>query len=107
MDALSRIGVVGSAVAFVTAVCCILPVVLMMIGLGGSWLAVFGVIADAGYHVAAVSAILLAAGWIIAVRRRVGRSTFAALGAGTVATAAAWAIVSNESAINDYLISLM
>lgn len=107
MDALSRTGVAGFAAALLTATCCVLPMTLMLIGLGGSWLAVFGAIAAAGYYVAAASAILLSAGWALAVRRRAGRSTYAALGAGTLATASAWAIMLNETPINDYLISLM
>jgi len=42
---------------------------LILLGLGGSWLAIFGKIAAVGFYVAAASMLLLLAGWIIALRR--------------------------------------
>ncbi len=107
MDALSRLGLLGSTIAALAAACCVLPLALMLIGLGGSWLAVFGVVAAAGFHVAAVSAAVLAAAWVAAIKRRAARRTYMALGIGSLTTAAAWGVMLNEATINDALISLM
>lgn len=102
-----RAGIVGGLAAFGVAGCCVLPMLLMMAGLGGSWLAVFGKIAAAGYYVAGAALLLVVAAWILALRRGAGRRTRLQLGAGSVLTGLAWLILMTESAINDALISLM
>ena len=79
----------------------------MLVGLGGSWVAVFGMAAAAGYYVGAVAAFLLAIAWIVELRRRTKARTIFMLAAGSVGTALAWVVMLNETAINDYLISLM
>jgi hypothetical protein len=104
---ISRAGLVGSAAALLTAACCVLPMALVLLGLGGSWIAVFGIVAAASLHVIAIAAVLTATGWILALRRRAGRRTYAILGVGTGMTFLAWLLVLNEAAINDYLITLM
>lgn len=105
--AVSRAGLVSSVVALLTATCCILPVALVLLGLGGSWIAVFGIVAAASLHIIGIAAALTATGWILALWRRAGRRTFAVLGAGTALTTLASLIVLNEAAINDYLTTLM
>lgn len=103
---LDRLGFLGSIAALLTAACCVLPVALMLVGAGGAWLAVFGVVAAAGFHVAAVSAVLLAVAWTAAVRRRAGTPVYRLLGAGTAMTAAAWIVMLNEEPITDFLLTL-
>ncbi|WP_299669639.1 hypothetical protein [uncultured Ruegeria sp.] len=56
----------GSVSALGVATCCVLPMVMMLLGLGGSWLAVFGRIAAASYYVLAISTALVAVSWIVA-----------------------------------------
>lgn len=107
IEALSKTGLAGSAVAAVTAVCCVLPVAVMLLGLGGSWVAVFGPLAAASLPVAAISTSVVILAWLLALRRRAGRRIYAFLGAGSVLTLTAWAVLLNEAALNDYLISLM
>lgn len=104
---LTRLGLAGSVAAAVAATCCVLPMALMLVGLGGAWLAVFGRIASIGFHLGALALALVAAAWIVAIRRRSGRSTIVALVAGSALTLGAWVVLLNEAAINDYLISLM
>lgn len=106
-DTISKTGLFGSIVAVLSASCCVLPLALMLVGLGGSWIAVFGTIAAASLHIVAVAAVIIVAAWILAVRRRAPRRTYAVLGSGTALTGIAWALVLNEAAINDYLITLM
>ncbi len=45
----------GSVSALGVATCCVLAMAMMLLGLGGSWLAVFGKLAAASYYVLAVS----------------------------------------------------
>src|SRR3546814_11114215 len=66
----SRAGLVGSVVALLMATCCILPLALVLLGLGGSWLAVFGAVAAARLYILGISAALTATGWFLAIRRR-------------------------------------
>ena len=107
IEALSKTGLVGSAVAALTAVCCVLPVAVMLVGLGGSWVAVFGPLAAASLPVAALSTVVVILAWILAVRRRVPKRIYAFLGAGSALTLTAWAVILSEATLNDYLISLM
>lgn len=106
-DTISKTGLFGSIVAVISAACCVLPLTLMLLGLGGSWVAVFGTIAAASLHIVVVAAAIILAAWILAVRRRASGRTYAVLGTGTALTIVAWGLVLNEAAINDYLISLM
>lgn len=106
-DMITKTGLLGSVVAVATAACCILPMTLMLVGLGGSWIAVFGTIAAASFHMVGVAAVIIAAAWILAIRRKMPTRSYATLSAGTALTIVAWILVLNEAAINDYLITLM
>lgn len=106
-DTLSKTGFAGSLLALFAAVCCVLPVALMAIGLGGSWVAIFGKVAAASYWIAGVSALLIALAWAIALRANASRDTRLILGAGTVLTLLAWCLILNEKALNDFLIAMM
>jgi mercuric ion transport protein len=97
----------SSAAALGVATCCILPMTMMLLGLGGSWIAVFGKVAAASYYVLIVSGIFLLIGWVAAVRRGLPASQKWWLGLSTALTAIAWVIVVYETPINDYLITLM
>src|SRR3546814_9559729 len=82
----SRAGLVGSVVALRTATGCILPMALVLLGLGGSWIAVFGAVAAASLYIIGLAAALTVTGWVLALRRRAGRRTHVVLGAGTALT---------------------
>lgn len=107
IETLSKTGLAGSAVAALTAVCCVLPVAVMLVGLSGSWLAVFAPLAAASLPVAAVSTAVVILAWILAVRRRVSRRVYAFLGTSSALSLGAWLVILNDAALNDYLISLM
>ncbi|KZK98769.1 MULTISPECIES: hypothetical protein [unclassified Pseudovibrio] len=97
----------GSFASLGVATCCVLPIALMLAGLGGGWLAVFGKIAAASYFVLTASSLLLLTAWGTALYRgALGQLQWHLL-VSTLVTALAWAIVLNETAINDHLISLM
>ena len=97
----------GSISALGVATCCVLPMTMMLLGLGGSWLAVFGKIAAASYYVLAAASIMLLIAWVIAARKGTLAHLKGWLVGSTILTALAWVIVFNEAQINDYLITLM
>lgn len=98
---------VGSLSALGVATCCVLPMTMMLLGLGGSWLAVFGKIAAASFYVLAIATALLIAAWVLCHRRGSLPHMKGWLLGSTVLTALAWVIVFNEARINDFLIKLM
>lgn len=89
------------------ASCCVLPMSLMLFGLGGSGLAVFSKIAAASYYVLAISTALLVSSWIISRRRGSLARLKWRLGGTTLVNAVAWVIVFNETRINELLIMQM
>ena len=100
-------GLGASVLAVFSAVCCVLPMTFMLFGLGGAWLGVFGKAAAASPYLIALSAVLVAAAWIYAIRNGASRGARLVLVISTALTAAAWPIYYYEGAINDRLIGLM
>ncbi|AVO39232.1 hypothetical protein [Pukyongiella litopenaei] len=98
---------VGSTSALGVAFCCVLPMVMTLLGMGGSWLAVFGKVAGVSYHVLAVSTVLVVAPWLVAHRRGALARLRWWLAGSTAMTVLAWVMVLTESRINDYLIRQM
>jgi mercuric ion transport protein len=97
----------GSLSALGVASCCVLPMTMMLLGLGGSWLAIFGKIAAASYYVLAVSSALVAVAWLVCFQRGSLKKLKWGLAGSTALTALAWGVVFNEARINDYLIMRM
>jgi len=97
----------ASLSALGVATCCILPITLMMFGLGGSWLAIFGTIAAASYYALAVSTGAVALAWAVSYQRNsLGRLKWW-LGGSTAMTFIAWIVVTYQGPINDFLIQQM
>lgn len=107
MKKLVLVSSIGSISALGVAACCVLPMTMMLAGLGGSWLAVFGDIAAASYYVLGLSTALLVLSWMISVRRRSIAHLKKWLAGSAALTAGAWLLVIGETRINDFLITLM
>jgi|GEM_PF-5027241 len=76
MQTYLKLSYLGSSSALLAATCCVLPMLLMLLGIGGSGLAVFGLLAAASYPVLVLStALLLVAGWL--AHRRADRHRLA------------------------------
>ena len=97
----------GSVSALGVATCCVLPMAVMLLGFGGSWLAVFGKIAAGSYYVLAISTALVAIAWFLSHRNRALGQLKWWLAGSSLITALAWVIVFKEAQINDYLIMKM
>lgn len=102
-----RASLASSLASLGVATCCVMPMAMMLLGLGGSWIAVFGTIAAASFYVLGASTVIIALAWIAVYRRHAVGHMKAWLTISTVLTALAWILVFNETRINDFLISLM
>ncbi len=106
-QSLPKAGFAGAVAAFLTSICCILPITMMLLGLGGSWVAVFAKIAVVSPFVAAASVVLLVAGWVLAWRNGAPTRIFGLLGLSSALTAIAIAVILFRARIDDFLISVM
>ena len=107
MIAQVRAAFLSSLVALGVSACCVLPILFLLMGLGGSWLVVFGKIAALGYVVLGISSAMIALAWITAYRYGRAASLWRWQAASTAMVAVAWLIVLNESRINDAIKTLM
>lgn len=107
VDRLPRFGLASAFTALGAAACCVLPMVMIMFGLGGSWLVVFSKIAAISPYVIGVAVLLLASGWIMAIRNGASTATFTFLTMGTALSGLAWLVFFNEGSINDFLMTKM
>ncbi|MBO6718324.1 MAG: hypothetical protein JJ913_10250 [Rhizobiaceae bacterium] len=104
-DLLSRASLGGSFAALLAATtCCVLPMSLMIAGLGGSWLAVFSPIAALSPYVIGLSVILLIAAWFAALRRGASGRTMSMLAGGSLFSLVAWLIVINDERLTMLLL---
>jgi mercuric ion transport protein len=97
----------GSLSALGVASCCVLPMALMLFGLGGSSIAIFGKIAAASYYVLAASSLLIAVSLFVSFRRRSIMRLKWWLAGSTGLTVLAWAVVIHEASISNFLIMQM
>ncbi len=97
----------GSLSALGVATCCVLPMTMMLLGLGGSWMAIFGKIAAASYYVLAISTVLVAVTWLVSHQRGLIPKLKWWLWGTTAITGLAWVVVFYEARINDFLIMQM
>ena len=89
------------------AACCILPMSIMLMGLAGSWLGVFGKAAAWAPHLVAAAILCTAAAWLISWQRGGLRRHAPALTGLTALNLLAWVVWAREAAINNCLITLM
>lgn len=107
-DLLSRASLAGAVAALVAATtCCVLPMSLMIAGLGGSWLAVFSPVASVSPYVIGLSVILLIAAWFAALRRGAAKRTMSMLAGGSVLSLLACLIVINDERLTIFFLKYM
>jgi len=97
----------SSLAAIGVASCCILPMSLMVLGVGGGWMAFFARATAWAPLFISIAAVMTALSWGIAWRRHQLRRLTPVLAMLTAMTLLAWGIWANEAAINDLLISWM
>ena len=101
MSYLASLGALG------VATCCVLPMTMMLLGMGGAWLSVFGQISAFSGYVLGASSLLILTAWFIAYRRKSAAKLAIWLGGASILLVVAWIVFLNETKINDHLITLM
>ena len=85
----------ATVVALFSATCCVLPIGLSIIGMGGTWLTVFGPFTQYRFPILVVVAMIVVLSWFRLIRRyRCGRVSKSALVLTMLATLALIASVS-------------
>lgn len=98
---------VGGILALLTTSCCVLPMVLMLAGLGGAWLAVFSPIVAVSIYVLPLAGLCVGAAWVVVLQRPTSRRMIVLLILSSVLTGLGGLIYLFQAQLNDYLISLM
>jgi mercuric ion transport protein len=104
--AVASVGLLSGAAALVGASCCVLPIVLTMAGLGGSWMVVLSGFVAWSWHILAVSGAVILAAWVLALRRPARRRVYVLLSAATLFFGTASLTVIYEIEINRYVIAM-
>lgn len=102
-----RASLIAALAALGVSSCCILPMALIWMGVGGAWVGAVGRASTLALPVLAGSTLIFALAWILAFRRGAVRRHRAGLALGSLLLASAWLIYANEARINDLLISWM
>lgn len=103
---LSGVGLAAAIAALVGASCCALPLLLASAGLAGAWIANLGVFVVYRPYITGAALVVIALGWLVALRRGSPRRTLVVLGCATVLVLAALALTEYEPQITRYLVSL-
>lgn len=103
---LSGLGLMAGLAALAGASCCALPLVLAMLGLGGAWLASFSLFIVFRPYIISAALLIIAIGWLLALRRTSTARTRLALGVATALVCGALLISEYEPEITRYLVSL-
>lgn len=105
MKNLLKLSYLSSGTTLGVAACCILPMILILSGFGGSWLAIFGKIAALSYGALALSIVVIAMAWFTAYRQHALHKLRFWLTGSTVMTFLSGVIVMNEDWLNTQLMN--
>lgn len=97
----------GGVVAALTAACCVLPMALMLAGVGTSFMWIFARGAAISPYIAGLAVLLNVVGWVVATRRGAAASVRAGLTIGSVLSLVAILLILGEGRVNDLLLTLM
>lgn len=100
------LGLTATVAALLGVSCCVLPIALAVVGLGGAWVAHLSVFVAIGPYLLAAAAAAVALGWWIGLRRRISQLGYAALGIATIGLGLAVLVRLYELELNRYLATL-
>ncbi|MGI9523941.1 MAG: hypothetical protein ACR2PG_20090 [Hyphomicrobiaceae bacterium] len=104
---LPGVGLVAAIVAFVGASCCVLPLMLAAVGVGGAWIAQLAIFVTYQWYILTIAVVLFAITWIVAVVRGSSRRAKLILAVSTALVAAAFAMPIYEDDITQHLLKMM
>lgn len=104
-SALASGGLISGVAAFIGASCCVLPLILVNMGLGGAWIASLAFFAVAKPYFLIASALFIALAFVVAYRgnRKPSTITMIILGSATGLTAIAYTMPWYEGRILRFL----
>jgi len=89
--------------ALVGASCCVLPLLLAITGVGGSWVAGIGALTPYQPYLLGMAALCVGIGWIIALRRQARMRVVVLLGLATVLVIGSVLTAIYERPLTEYL----
>jgi len=66
-------GVLAGLIAFFAASCCALPLIFVILGMGGAWLSIFDIFLGVRIEAVTISAVIVALGWSVFLFRRISQ----------------------------------
>ena len=97
------LGLVAGLGALVGASCCVLPLLLAITGVGGSWVAGIGALTPYQPYLLGMAALCVGIGWIIALRRQARMRVVVMLGLATVLVIGSVLTAIYERPLTEYL----
>ena len=102
----SQVGLIAAMAALVGASCCALPLALAWLGLAGAWIANLEIFVVYRPYITLFAIMVIALGWVIALRGRASPRTLVVLGMASVIVGGALLIAHYEAELTRYLIAL-
>jgi mercuric ion transport protein len=100
-------GLVAAIAALVGASCCVLPLTLAAVGVGGAWIAQLAVFVTYQWYILTVAMVLIMISWIVAFVRGSSRRAKLVLAISTALVAAAFVLPIYEDDIAQQLLKMM
>lgn len=102
----ATLGLVAGLGALVGASCCVLPLLLAIAGVGGSWVAGIGALTPYQPYLLGMAALCVGTGWFVAVRRRARTRVVVMLGLATILVLGSVLTAIFERPLTQYLFAI-
>ena len=100
------LGLIAGLGALIGASCCILPLLLAIAGVGGSWVASIGALTPYQPYLLGMAALCVGIGWFVALRRRARARVVFMLGLATVLVFGSVLTAIYERPLTQYLFAI-
>lgn len=104
---LPGVGLMASIAALAGASCCVLPLTLAAVGVGGAWIAQLVIFVTYQWHILAVAVALVATSWVVALVRGSTKRAKIILAISTALVVAAVIVPVYEEEITRQLLELL
>ena len=104
---LPGVGLMASIAALAGASCCVLPLTLAAVGVGGAWIAQLAIFVTYQWHILAVAVALVATSWVVALVRGNTKRAKIILAISTALVVAAVIVPVYEEEITRQLLELL
>lgn len=102
----ASLGLLAGVGALIGASCCVLPLILAIAGVGGSWVAGIGALTPYQPYLLGMAALFVGIGWSVALRRRTRTRVFVVLGLATVLVVGSVLTAIYERPLTEFLFAI-